>query len=152
MADRKRMWMPWRLGTPVTLTSGSVLRIAITSIADARLGRQVEGYTAQRAIFEYSLRALTTTPVEIILAIINLPTGSGISATLPGANPMMDWQWWEATLCPATTDRPTVRFMHRDIATVRKSPGRDRQYWFYMENVGTQSVEVWASGRSLVLE
>ena len=151
MADRKRLWMPFRMGVPTNLAVATVLRIDLTSIANATLGREVEGYTTQRAIFDVAMINTGSAVSQIAMGIINFPTNMFLGNSDPVTDPMADWQWWEEIMTESSGNT-RMHYIHRDIATVRRSPGRERNLWMYIQNSGAQPCTVYAAGRILVLE
>ena len=110
----------------------------------------MEAYTTQRAIFDVTLIGNTTSIGRCAMGIINLPSAMNLNAGDPSTDPMWDWQYWGEQAVNRDTE-VTIN-IHRDIATVRKSPGRDRTLWFYIRNSGVTSIIVAINGRVLALE
>ena len=147
------MWLPWRMGSEQTLTPSAVLSVDIPSIMEARLNRQIEGYTSSRSIFNITMISGSSTGVsQLIAGIINLPTGVILGGVEPENDATADWQYWEEWTIPREDNNERVE-IHRDVRTERKSPGRDRVYQLILKNTSaSNNLIVYASGRTVVLE
>jgi len=152
--NRRRTWCPFRTGALVNLPAATAVRVDMTSIIEARLGRAMEGYTTQRTIFDYGIFPLVGTIGIVSCGIINVPSQLGAVAVLPSLDPTNDWLFWEEVMVPGVVENPDIIWRHHDVATVRKSPGRDRTTWFYLENstAATAAFDIYIAGRMLILE
>ena len=151
MANRKRMWCPFRMGVPTSLTAGSIVRVDIMSILESRLARAIEGYTTQRSIFTVS--QINTGPAvsQLGVGIINLTESSGLGAVTPIGDPNVDWMFWEEIMTESANNERMLH-MKYDVETVRMSKGQDRHTWIILENSGAQPMDVYVAGRMLILD
>jgi len=151
--DRKYTWLPFRQGVWVSLAGLGVARVDITSIMESRLGRQLEGYTTERLIFNAAIQHDGTgTRGQTIMGVINLPADTTISNVTPLGDPAADWQYWEEIFYTVHNVAQNVIDVRRDISISRRSPGRDRILWFYIEHSGVAGGFINVSGRCLISE
>ncbi len=149
LRNRKRTWMPFNTGV-IALSGSNVVRVGIPSIAEIHLGREIQGYTTQRLIFNMTMRSDTTTPMQFTMGVINLNQNVVISSLDPGADPMSDWQYWE--MLRANESTKDFTWIHRDLNISRRSRGRDQDLFFYISNELSVAGSFHLAGRVLILE
>jgi len=151
MTSRRRgtFWMEFSEGAVLlTLAFGGISRLLIPSLREGEVGREYEGYTVTRTIFNLFLHS-TGAEVVCTAGIIILPESVGASSVDPTAEPAADWLWREEFVAPASADEPLE--IHRDVGSQRKARGGETEQFFYVVNrSGVAGVELHRSGRTLV--
>ena len=142
--------MPFSEGSGFTaLGPSGVNRLSIPSVREVEVGREYEGYTITRCVFNLNLQSATTTPLVVSCGLITIQEDVAVGTITPSGDPSADWFWFEEFLAPGSDEDPVTH--HRDIRSQRKARGGDSDTYFYIVNRNAGStVNVHRSGRMLV--
>jgi len=151
MTTRRRgtFWATFSEGaTATTVVSTAASRLFLLSTREAQVGRQYEGYTVTRMIFNLHLQQLTDVEEAVSCGIILQNADIAVASVEPAADQYADWLWWEEFL-PGVSAVGNWNLITRDIRSQRKARGADTELWFYVTNRGGGSIVVHRSGRIL---
>ena len=152
MTSRRRgtYWATFSEGAVKTaLPAGTVSRLFLLSTREAEVGREYEGYTVTRMIFNLFLLQQSDVESPASCGIILQNTDIALADIEPASDQFADWLWWEEFL-PAQTSAHPMTIITRDIHSQRKARGADTDLYFYIVNRGTTTLEVHRSGRVLL--
>ena len=153
MTTRRRgtFWMPFSEGAvPLAHAAGISSRLLIASIRETAHGREFEGYTVTRILFNMTITADAGNDNVVAAGIILLPSDVALANVGPADERLVDWMWQEEWQVGVINNFNQVR-ISRDIRSQRKARGGDTELYFYVENRdGANGLQVHRSGRVLV--
>ena len=136
---RRMQWGVVSSGSPLTAIAGAVIRIDMTSVLEADMGRTLGNYTIIRMVGQLAVKGQGINVLtQWTAGVIQLADQVTITQTpSPQLQNSADWLWLRRGYVDATA--LPAQYVNIDNRTARKTAELNRNWFFVMTNAGSVS-------------